>query len=116
MSPPAAGPEKGGSCRERHAHNLRSPRGSSDKKGKQMSRVTELTQNGHPEAPPAEAAPRSRRSQGRPRVLTHPQDVMALVLRQVDTVNATKDELTIALKRPMDLTKQLARAYVTQAQ
>jgi len=81
-----------------------------------MSRVTELTQNGHPEAPPAEAAPRSRRSQGRPRVLTHPQDVMALVLRQVDTVNATKDELTIALKRPMDLTKQLARAYATQAQ
>src|SRR5712691_6557381 len=48
--------------------------------------------------------------------LTHPQDVMALVLRQVDTVNATKDELTIALKRPMDLTKQLARAYATQAQ
>ena len=81
-----------------------------------MSRVTEPTQNGYPEAPPAEAAPRSRRSQGRPRVLTHPQDVMALVLRQVDTVNATKDELTIALKRPIDLTKQLPRAYATQAQ
>jgi hypothetical protein len=48
--------------------------------------------------------------------LTHPQDVMALVLRQIDTVNATKDELTIALKRLMDLTKQLARAYAAQAQ
>jgi hypothetical protein len=41
---------------------------------------------------------------------------MALVLRQIDTVNATKDELTIALKGLMDLTKQLARAYVAQAQ
>jgi hypothetical protein len=48
--------------------------------------------------------------------LARPQDVMALVLRQIDTVNATKDELTIALKRLMDLTKQLARAYAAQAQ
>jgi hypothetical protein len=41
---------------------------------------------------------------------------MALVLRQIDTVNATKDELTIALKGLMDLTKQLARVYADQAQ
>jgi hypothetical protein len=41
---------------------------------------------------------------------------MALVLRQIDTIHATKDELTIALKRLMDLTKQLARAYAAQAQ
>jgi hypothetical protein len=41
---------------------------------------------------------------------------MALVWRQIDTVNATKDELTIALKRLMDLTKQLGRAYAAQAQ
>jgi len=54
--------------------------------------------------------------EGRPRVLTHPQDVMALVLRQIDTVNANKDELTIALKGLMDLTKQLAQAYAAQAQ
>ena len=74
------------------------------------------TQNGHPQTPPAEASRRSRRPQGRPRVLTHPQDVMALVLRQVDAVNATKDELTIALKGLMDLTKQLAQAYGAQAQ
>jgi hypothetical protein len=92
-------------------------------KGTQMSSVIEHTQiahqhtqNGHPEASPAEAAPRLRRSQGRPRVLTHPQDVMALVLRQVDVVNTTKDELTIALKGLMDLTKQLAQAYAAQAQ
>jgi hypothetical protein len=88
-----------------------------------MSTVTEhtqmaypQTQNGHPQAPPAEAGRRSRRPQGRPRVLTHPQDVMALVLRQIDAVNASKDELTIALKGLMDLTKQLAQAYAAQVQ
>jgi len=74
------------------------------------------TQNGHPAAPSTEAAPPPRRPQGRQRVLSHPQDVMALVLRQVDTVNATKDELTIALKGLMDLTKQLTRAYAAQTQ
>src|SRR2546422_7988968 len=74
------------------------------------------TQNGHPAAPPVEVAPRPRRPQGRQRVLTHPQDVMALVLRQVDAVNANKDELTIALKGLMDLTKQLAQAYAAQVQ
>jgi hypothetical protein len=41
---------------------------------------------------------------------------MALVLRQIDTVNTAKDDLTIALKGLMDLTKQLAQAYVVQAQ
>jgi len=88
-----------------------------------MSEVIEHTQmahqpmqNGHPEVPLAEAASRPRRAQGRQRVVTHPQDVMALVLRQVDAVNASKDELTIALKGLMDLTKQLAQAYGAQAQ
>ena len=82
-----------------------------------MSTVTEHTQMAHPQpqqgqpqATPMEAGRRARRPQGRPRVLTHPQDVMALVLRQADAVNATKDELTIALKGLMDLTKQLAQA------
>ena len=74
------------------------------------------TQNEHPATPPAEAASRPRRSQGRQRVVTRPQDVMALVLRQVDAVNARKDELTIALKGLMDLTKQLAQAYRAEAQ
>ena len=86
-----------------------------------MSRVVEHTQqtpqptqNGHSAAPSMEAATHPRRPQGRLRVLTHPQDVLALVLRQIDTVNATKDELTIALKGLTDLTKQLTRAYATQ--
>ena len=88
-----------------------------------MSTVTEHTQiahpqsqNGHPQASPAEATRRSQRPQGRQRVLTHPQDVMTLVLRQIDAVNATKDELTITLKGLMDLTKQLAQAYAAQKQ
>ena len=88
-----------------------------------MSTVTEHTQIAHPQpqheqqqATPAEAGRRARRPQGRPRALTHPQDVMAVVLRQVDAVNATKDELTIALKGLMDLTKQLAQAYAAQVQ
>ena len=88
-----------------------------------MSMVTEHTQmahpqpqHGHPQTAPAEATQRARCPQGRPRVLTHPQDVMALVLRQVDAVNANKDELTIALKGLMDLTKQLAQAYAAQVQ
>jgi len=73
-------------------------------------------QHGQPQTAPAEATRHARRPQGRPRTLTHPQDVMALVLRQVDAVNATKDELTIALKGLMDLTKQLAQAYAAQVQ
>ena len=88
-----------------------------------MSTVTEHAQMAHPQpqpgqpqAAPAEAGRRARRPQRRPRALTHPQDVMALVLRQVDAVNATKDELTIALKGLMDLTKQLAQAYAAQVQ
>jgi hypothetical protein len=88
-----------------------------------MSTVTEHTQmahpqpqNEHPQTAPTEAGRRARRPQGRPRALTHPQDVMAVVLRQVDAVNATKDELTIALKGLMDLTKQLAQAYAAQVQ
>jgi hypothetical protein len=88
-----------------------------------MSTVTEHAQMAHPQPQPgqpqaalAEAGWRSRRPQRRPRALTHPQDVMALVLRQVDAVNATKDELTIALKGLMDLTKQLAQAYAAQVQ
>jgi len=81
-----------------------------------MSTITEHTQNEPSHTAPAEAGRRSQRPQERQLVLTHPQDVMALVLRQIDTVNTAKDDLTIALKGLMDLTKQLAQAYVVQAQ
>jgi hypothetical protein len=81
-----------------------------------MSTVTEHTQNGPSQTSPADAGRRSQHPQGRQRVLTHPQDVLALVLRQIDTVNTAKDDLTIALKGLMDLTKQLAQAYMVQVQ
>ena len=88
-----------------------------------MSTVTEHTQMAHPQTQngpsqtsPAEAGRRSQHPQGRQRVRTHPQDVMAMVLRQIDTVNTAKDNLTIALKGLMDLTKQLAQAYMVQVQ
>src|SRR4029434_7170821 len=76
-------------------------RGFSDTKGAPMSTVTEHTQmvhtqpqHGQPQAPPAEAGRRARRPQRRPRVLTHPQDVMALVLRQGGGGQAIKNKLT----------------------
>jgi len=81
-----------------------------------MSTVTEHTQNGPSQTSPAEAGRRSQRPQERQRVVTHPQDVMALVLRQIDAVNTAKDDITIALKGLMDLTKQLAQAYIAQVQ
>ena len=42
------------------------------------------------------------------RTVSHPRQVAALVLTQIDQVNAKKDELTIAIKALTDLTKQLA--------
>ncbi len=53
---------------------------------------------------------------GKPRVVSNPNDVASLVLRQVDAVNAKKDELTIAIKGLADTTKQLVRAYAQNAQ
>ncbi len=46
-----------------------------------------------------------------PRVITNPNDVAAVVMMQVDAVNAKKDELTIAIKGLADTAKQLVRAY-----
>ncbi len=43
--------------------------------------------------------------------ISNPNDVANLVLIQIDSVNAKKDELTIAVKGLADLTKQLVRAY-----
>jgi hypothetical protein len=50
-----------------------------------------------------------------PRVLTNPNDIAQLVMRQIDAVNGKKDDLTIAVKGLADTTKQLARAYGQQA-
>ena len=48
------------------------------------------------------------------RTVSHPREVAALVLTQIDQVNAKKDELTIAIKALTDLTKQLATSYANQ--
>lgn len=55
---------------------------------------------------------KSKQGQRRqPRVITNPNDVAAVVMMQVDAVNAKKDELTIAVKGLADMAKQLVRAY-----
>jgi hypothetical protein len=51
-----------------------------------------------------------------PRAISHPREVAAVVMAQIHTVNAKKDELTIAMKGLTDLTQQLARAYAGQVQ
>ena len=50
----------------------------------------------------------------RTRTVSHPREVAALVLTQIDQVNTKKDELTLAIKALTDLTKQLATSYANQ--
>ena len=58
-----------------------------------------------------EAGKEAESKQGKPRVISNPNDVASLVLMQIDAVNAKKDDLTIAIKGLTDTTKQLVRAY-----
>ena len=44
-------------------------------------------------------------------VISHPNDVAAWVMSQMNTVNAKKDEPTIAIKQLADTTQQLVRVY-----
>lgn len=46
--------------------------------------------------------------------ISHPREVAALVLTQINRVNAMKDELTIAIKGLSDITQQLATSYGKQ--
>ena len=55
-------------------------------------------------------------SKSKPRVISNPNDVAGLVMMQIDSVNAKKDELTIAIKGLADTAKQLVRAYAQQHQ
>lgn len=48
------------------------------------------------------------------RVISNPKDVAQLVLMQIDKVNATKDDLTTAVKGLADTAKQLVRVYAQQ--
>jgi len=45
------------------------------------------------------------------KVISHPKDVAALVMAQLNNVNNKKDELTIAIKALADTTDQLVKAY-----
>jgi uncharacterized membrane protein len=47
----------------------------------------------------------------KPRVIHNPNDVAALALMQIDSINMKKDELTVAIKSLSDLTRQLVRVY-----
>jgi hypothetical protein len=51
-----------------------------------------------------------------PRVINHPNDVAALLMTQLNAVNAKKDELTMAIKGLADLTMQLVRVYGAHVQ
>lgn len=58
---------------------------------------------------PAENRPQTR-------VISDPLQVTAIVLAQMNVVNAKKDELTIAIKGLTDITQQLTHAYAGQMQ
>ncbi len=53
---------------------------------------------------------------GKPRVISNPNDIAGLVMMQIDNINAKKDDLTIAIKGLTDTSKQLVRAYAQQQQ
>ncbi len=48
------------------------------------------------------------------RVISNPEDIAKLVMMQIDAIGARKDDLTVALRRLTDTTRQLARAYAQQ--
>lgn len=55
-------------------------------------------------------------NRSKPQVISHPRDVAAVLMAQMNMVNTKKDELTIAIKGLTDLTQQLGRAYAGQMQ
>lgn len=52
----------------------------------------------------------------KPRTISQPREVAALVLAHINRVNAKKDDLTIAIKGLTDITQQLATSYARQMQ
>jgi hypothetical protein len=69
---------------------------------------------GKPGAETSRAGADGAAAKSHTRTVSHPREVAALVLTQIDQVNAKKDELTIAIKALTDLTKQLATSYASQ--
>ena len=63
-----------------------------------------------------QAAVKSAGNQQRTKAISHPREVAAVVMAQMNMVNAKKDELTIAIKGLTDITQQLTQAYAGQVQ
>lgn len=61
--------------------------------------------------------PKKPKINGQPkpgRAISDPKEVAQLVMMRIDHVNATKDELTIAVKALADTAKQLVSVYTKQ--
>lgn len=63
---------------------------------------------------PAQNQPKTNRQNTQ--AISDPRQVAAVVMAQMNMVNAKKDELTIAIKGLTDITQELARAYAGQVQ
>jgi hypothetical protein len=60
------------------------------------------------------AAVKPAETRQRTKAISHPREVAALVMAQMNMVNAKKDELTIAIKGLTDIAQQLTQAYAGQ--
>jgi len=63
---------------------------------------------------PKTAVKTAARQDRQQRVISNPEDIAKLVMLQIDAIGARKDDLTVALRRLTDTTRQLARAYAQQ--
>jgi hypothetical protein len=63
-----------------------------------------------------QAAVKPAENRQRTKAVSHPREVAAVVMAQMNLVNAKKDELTIAIKGLTDITQQLTQAYAGQVQ
>jgi hypothetical protein len=63
-----------------------------------------------------QAAVQPAENRQRTKAISHPREVAAVVMAQMNVVNAKKDELTIAIKGLTDITQQLTQAYAGQVQ
>jgi glycerol-3-phosphate dehydrogenase len=62
------------------------------------------------------AAAKPAENRQRPKVISSPREVAAVVMARMNMVNAKKDELIIAIKGLTDITQQLTQAYAGQVQ
>jgi hypothetical protein len=63
-----------------------------------------------------QAAAKPPENRHRPKAISSPREVAAVVMARMNMVNAKKDELIIAIKGLTDITQQLTQAYAGQVQ